>query len=147
MFLLSFVGFWTWAIIPKVILQFSAPAHLQNKTTIMFGFEGIGLLLAFAAGAVSLSSLFWRRSSLSLPWRFVFGVTLAIFVIGTIVAIEIMQPTPGISGYSDYAIFIVSTNFLLLPIVVLGRSYPDLALTAWPTRSAQSKTNEPPHAA
>lgn len=92
----------------------------------MHGFEGIGLLLAFAVCATSLSSFFGRR--ISFAWRFFFGSMPSVFFIGTIVEIQILQPAQDFSSYSEYVTFLISTSFFLLPHVLLGRGYPDLAL-------------------
>ena len=127
--LLAFVSFWTWAIIPKVLLQFSDYKHPEkcafSLQRFMMAGQGVGLLLAFAFGSISLSSLCWQR--ISAAWRIVFGVVLAAFLIGTFCEMAYEQ----FYAVSDYCVFLISTSFFLLPPVLLGRGYPELAMMAY----------------
>jgi len=129
-FLGAFIGFYALIIMPRVIPQFrnlerySDPAF--KAQVIMAGFEGIGLLMAVAVCAVSLSSRFWRR--IPLFWRVLFGSAFAAFCIGVVFAVGIDQANGGFVFYADYATFLLVSGFFLLPPVVMGRGHPDLAL-------------------
>jgi hypothetical protein len=137
--LLAFVCFWAWAIIPKALLQFTDLDQLRAGTfkarVIMIGFEGLGLFLAIAVCAASVSSFFWRR--ISGLWRAIFGGVLVVLFFGTITAIGITHadrakgaPNEFVNLHGDFVAFWVTTAFILLPHVICGRGYPDLAIAA-----------------
>ncbi len=102
----------------------------------MFGLEGIGLLMTIAATSASFCSLFWRE--VAKPWRLAFAVIFAVLAAGTFIAEWInylddrkyLPPTSGVSLDGDHVAFVLTISLFLLPLVVFGRSYPNLAMIA-----------------
>jgi hypothetical protein len=128
--LITFVALAASVIIPKALGQFQGLAKLSEGSlrarTMMFGFQGIGLLVVIGAGALSLSSIFWRR--VSWVWRGLFVGILAASCIGTLIAIRIDRADMGFVTYGDYFTFVLGTVVIALPIIACGTGYPNLLL-------------------
>lgn len=128
-----------WAILPRAMGQFTdldkLPFGTFKARVIMIGFEGFGLFLAFATTAVSLCSFFWR--DISRRWRIAFINVFAALTIGTLVDIGIAYldmwrytEIDVANHYGDYIAFWVSIGLSLFPVLLFGRSYPNLVFAA-----------------
>jgi hypothetical protein len=126
--LIIFVALAASIIIPKVIGQFKGIDRLSEGSlrdrTMMFGFQGIGLFVVIATGALSLSSIFLRR--VSWVWRGLFIALLAACAVGTYIAIRIDRADMGFVTYGDYITFVGGAVFIAFPIVAFGSGYPSL---------------------
>ncbi len=121
------------AIVPKVGYQFQGldkfPEGTFRARATMMGFEGIGLIVVFIAGAFSLSSVFWRK--VAWGWRASFLVVLLAAGIGTFIAIQIDKADMGFVIYGDYISFLLGTVVIVFPILIFGRGYPNLLVRAY----------------
>ncbi|MGJ8643020.1 MAG: hypothetical protein ACSHX9_06400 [Luteolibacter sp.] len=126
--LILFVVLGEYGFAPQVISLFQFLDELAEGSfrtrAMMLGFEGIGLLILIAAGALSLSSIFWRK--VSWPWRAVYGVIVIAAGLGSFIAIEINRKDMGFVSFGDYLTFVFNAVMIVLPILLFGVGYPNL---------------------
>lgn len=117
-------------MIPRILGQFQGLDRLSEGSfrtrSLMFGIQGIALCVVMAAGALSFSSVFWRK--VSWPWRGFFITIVAVSCVGALIAIRIDRADMGFVIYGDYVAFVLGTFAIAFPIIAWGIGYPLLLL-------------------